>query len=461
MDLYLSSEKTALIVVMLANLLTPFMSSAMNLAIPAIGTEFSASTRLLSWLVASYSLTAAGFMLPFGRLADIVGRRKVFVTGMLLFSIFTLLSGTARSIQSMIFFRTCQGIASSMIFSTGTAIVTSVYPLQARGRALGLTASCAYIGMSLGPVLGGGMSHHFGWRSIFYLTTLIGIFATLLATWGLRAEWADSKGERFDLIGSTCYILALAATLYGLSSVFQEEWAKYILGTGLVLMVIFLCYETKQDYPIFQVGLFRRNTIFAFSNLAAMISYSATFAIGFLISLDLQVVRGYDSQVAGLVLLSQPLIMAILSPFTGTLSDRIEPRLIASWGMGITTLGLFFLIFITADTTLWTIVADLVLLGIGSALFAVPNNNAIMGSVGKELYGVASSTLGTMRLVGGAVSMAVVTSILSIYIGDSDLGRDYAHMLVAASRTAYILLTVICFAGILASLAGRNLKSRH
>ena len=443
---------------MLANLLTPFMSSAINLAVPAIGAELGGSTVLLSWLVASYSLAAAGFMLPFGRLADIVGRRKIFVGGMFLFSLFTLLSGAAWSMPSMILFRVCQGIASSLIFSTGVAIVSSVYPANRRGRAMGMTGACAFIGLSLGPVLGGFMSHEFGWRSIFYLTAAAGLLATLLAAWRLKAEWADARGEKFDFVGSVCYIVALAATLYGFSAVCQAEWGRYVLAAGLVLMAIFLGYEARQESPIFHVALFRHNKALTFANIAALISYSATFAIAFLVSLDLQVVRGYDARVAGFILLSQPLMMAVLAPFTGTLSDRVEPRLLASWGLGLTTLGLSIFIFTTADTALWVTAANLVLVGVGAALFTVPNNNAIMCSVGKEHYGVASSMMGTMRLVGGAVSMAIVTLVLSVYAGDAGPGRDNAPLLAAAARTAYGVLAVICLAGVFASLAGKNKK---
>jgi EmrB/QacA subfamily drug resistance transporter len=455
------NENTALVVVLTAYFLTPFMSSAVNLAIPAIGMEFSSSTLLLSWLVTGYSLATAAFLLPFGRLSDIIGRKKIFVTGMFLFSFFTLLSGKAWSMPGMITFRVCQGISSAMIFSTGMAIIASVYPPHKRGRALGFSAAVSYTGLSLGPALGGFINHYFGWRIIFYLTTLASVSAALLAAWRLKGEWTGAKGEPFDLTGSVYYILAFAATLYGLSALSQTAWAKYALGTGLVVLAFFFSYESKQEYPVFQVGLFRGNTTFTFANLAAMINYSATFAIAFLVSLQLQVVMGCDSQLAGLILLSQPLITAILSPFVGSLSDRVAPRIVASFGMALSAVGLFLFIFVTAATALWLIVANLVLSGIGFAFFITPNNNAIMGAVDKRFYGMASSIQGTMRNTGQAISMAIVTLLLAVYGDGSGMGQEHAQLLANGFRTAFMVFTGICCAGIFTSLAANGHKNHE
>lgn len=358
-------------------------------------------------------------------------------------------------------FRIGQGIATSMIFSTGMAIVTSVYPPHKRGRAMGLTASATYIGLSLGPVVGGFMTHYLGWRSIFYFSAAVGILAALISFWGLKGEWTGAKGEKFDLTGSICYILAQASVLYGLASISNTTSGKYILGLGIILMIIFLVYESKQDYPIFHVSLFRKNAVFAFSNFAAMINYSATFAVGFLVSLLLQVVLDYDSHVAGLILLSQPVIMAIFSPFAGILSDRIEPRFVASTGMGLSTLGLFVFAFITSKISSWLIIINLLLIGLGFALFASPNNNALMGSVEKKFYGVASSILGTSRLTGQAVSMAIVQMLLSVYVGDAGLGQDHTDNLVQAFHAAFIVFTVLCAGGVFASLARGKAHNRR
>ncbi|WP_312420110.1 MFS transporter [Anaerospora hongkongensis] len=453
MNLQLSLESAVLAVVMVTSFLAPFMGSSINLAIPAIGTQYSGSATVLSWVVAGYLLASAAFLLPFGRLADIVGRKKIYVTGIVLFSLFALLSGLAWSIESMIFFRVCQGAASAMIFSTGMAILTSVYPPERRGQAMGLTAAATYIGLSLGPVLGGFLNHNFGWRSIFYFTALIGLIAAILAAWRLKGEWADAKGEKFDLIGSFLCVGSLVAVLYGFSEVSQSRWGIYILGFGVMVTAVFICFESRQQYPIFHVSLFRDNKTFAFSNLAAMINYSATFAVAFVLSLYLQVVMGYDSQVAGLILLSQPIIMVVFSPLAGALSDRIEPAVVASWGMALSTLGLFLFSFLAKETSLWLLIANLVLIGLGFALFASPNNNAIMGAVEKNFYGIAAASLAAVRLIGQSISIAIVTMLLAVHADGGNAGINSAEMIQAGTRTAFLVFAGICGVGIFASLA--------
>ena len=453
MNLHLSLEKTVLLVVMTTSFLTPFMGSATNLAIPAIGAEFNSSPLFLSWIVTSYLLASAAFLLPVGKIADIIGRKKILVTGLISFSFFATLSGLAWSMPSLIVFRTFHGAISTMIFSTGIAILTSVFPPHKRGRAMGITAAATYIGLSLGPVLGGFMTHQLGWRSIFFFTASIAGCAAMLAIWQLKGEWADAREEKFDIIGSLLYIITIPAILYGLSAISNDVSAKFLLAAGLALLIIFAYYESRLQFPIFRVSLFRDNRVFAFSNLAAMINYCATFAISFIVSLYLQVVMGYNSQIAGLIMLSQPLLMALCSPFAGALSDRIEPRIVASCGMGLNTFGLFLFIFVNANTPVWQIIVNLTLIGFGFALFASPNNNAIMGSVGKRFYSIAASTLGTMRLTGQAISMAIITMLLSAYASNTIGKVNDGQTLVDSAHDAFIIFTVICAAGMFASLA--------
>jgi EmrB/QacA subfamily drug resistance transporter len=444
----ISLEKTVLIIVMATSFLTPFIGSSINLAIPAIGRELGGTPATLSWVVSSYLLTTAAFLLPLGRLSDIIGRKKMFISGIISFSLFTLLCGLATFLPGLIVIRSLQGVASAMIFSTSLAILTSVYPVQKRGQALGVTAAATYIGLSLGPVLGGFMNHQLGWRSIFFFTAGLGLFVAGLALWRLKGEWANAAGEPFDWKGSISYVAGIAALLYGFSA-----GTAYMVAAGLIVLIFFIYYESQTDYPILKVSLFRHNTLFAFSCLAAMINYSATFAVGFLLSLYLQLVMGCNSQLAGMILLSSPIVMALLSPVTGTFSDRIEPAVIASWGMGISSLGLFFFVFLTPAAPLWLIAANLAFLGLGFALFASPNNNAIMGSVDKQLYGVAASTLATMRLIGQAASMAVVTLLFLVYAGDTPIGKSSGPVIGETSRAAFAVFSLICAAGVFASRA--------
>jgi len=452
-------KKHALLTITMASFLTPFMGSAMNLAIPSIGAQFNASALQLSWVLTSFILASATFLVPFGRFADIVGRKKVFITGVTSFALFSLLCGLATSVEMLIFFRVLQGIGSAMVFGTTMAILTSVFPPQERGKILGINVATVYIGLSLGPVLGGALNHNLGWQSIFYLCVLISIVVVVLSLAYLKGEWMGAQGESYDLTGAVLYCVGLVAFMYGISSFTTSSWAGYLLAGGLVVLALFARHELKTTYPVLNLKLFSGNVTFTFSNLAALINYSGSFAVTFLISLYLQVVQGYNSQQAGFILLAQPVLMAVLSPFAGKFSDRVQPRLVASWGMALITFGLVLFVFLTRQTPIWFIMINLALLGTGFALFSSPNSNAVMGSVDKRYSGIASSTLGTMRLVGQTISMALATLIIGIYIGDVEFNQADVQQLLKSINTAFIVFAITCFAGVFASLARGNIDN--
>lgn len=452
----MNRERVTLLAVMSTSFLVPFIGSAINLALPALGQEFQSSALLLSWVVTSYLLSSAAFLLPFGRLADIIGRRKIFLTGLSLFSLFSLFCSLSTSIAMLIVFRILQGIASAMIFSTSMAILTSVYPPQRRGKALGMSVASTYIGLSTGPVLGGWMNHNLGWRSIFYFIVLLSLAVSIYTALRLKGEWKGAEGENFDLKGSLLYVVGLTTFLYGVSSLSTSIWFRYIALLGFAGLVLFVRFESKPKYPLIEIKLFVQNISFAFSNLAAMINYSATFALTFLMSIYLQVIVGFSSESAGIILLAQPLLMALFSPLAGSLSDRIEPRIVASTGMALSTIGVFCFIFLGVDTPVGLIIANLALIGLGFALFSSPNTNAVMASVEPRLYGIASSTLGTMRLIGQAVSMAIVTLLMAIYIGNAQLSQADPQLLMKSLHTTFIIFCVLCCLGVLASIARGN-----
>ncbi|AGL00334.1 MFS transporter [Desulfoscipio gibsoniae] len=452
-------KRHTLITITMASFLTPFMGSAVNLAIPSIGEQFNAGAMHLSWVVTSYILASAAFLVPFGRFADIVGRKKVFIAGMIFFTLSSLLCGLAASVEMLIAFRLLQGIGSAMVFGTAMAILTSVFPPQERGKILGINVATVYTGLSLGPVLGGTLNHNLGWPSIFYLCVLIGLAVIIMSLTKLKGEWAGARGESYDITGAVLYSVGLVAFMYGISSITTATWSGYLLIAGLIILAIFIWHEMKTEFPVLNIKLFSRNITFTFSNLAALINYSATSAVGFLLSLYLQVVMGYNSQQAGFILLSQPVLMALLSPFAGKLSDRVQPRVVASWGMTLTTLGLFIFVFLTEQTPIWFVLINLALLGIGFALFSSPNSNAIMGSVEKKFYGIASSTLGTMRLTGQAISMAIATLIMAMFIGHVELNQADVSLLTKSIKTAFIVFAATCLAGIFASLARGNIST--
>ena len=449
----ISNRKIALLVATLASFFTPFMASAVNIAIPSIGSEFSADVILLSWIPTAYLLAAAVFAVPFGRIADINGMKKIFTYGIIIFTLATFLCAVSPSIISLIFFRVLQGIGSAMIFVTGLAIVTSVYPKNQRGKAIGINIASVYIGLSMGPVLGGLLTQHFGWRSIFLVLIPLGIFVIALTLTKLKGEWAECAGEKFDFPGSIIYGLALIILIYGFS-ILPAQNGIILVILGLLGIIGFALFELRIKNPVFEVRLFK-NITFGFSSLAALINYSATFAVVFLLSLYLQYIKGMDPQMAGIILVAQPVIMAITSPIAGRLSDRFSPGLIASIGMTITTVSLLGFVFITSSTSIMYIITVLVVLGFGLGLFSSPNTNAIMSSVEKRFYGIASATVGTMRLIGQMLSMGIAILVFSLFIGNVQISPSNYPALLTSITTVFTICTILCFIGIFASLARR------
>ncbi len=445
--------KTAtLIITAISSFLTPFMGSSINIALPSIGEQFSMDAVLLSWVATAYLLTAAVFLIPFGRLADIHGRKRIFTYGIEIMVVSSVFSAMSPSAPILIALRVFQATGGAMIFGTGVAILTSVFPARERGKALGINVAAVYLGLSLGPFLGGLLTQHFGWRSIFWANVPLCLFALSLILWKLKGEWADARGEKFDYAGSVIYGISLVTFIYGLSEL-PAIWAGWLILAGVLGIWAFVRWEMRVASPVFQIGLFRNNAVFAFSNLAALINYCATFAIGFLLSLYLQNPRGLNPQSAGLILVSQPVVMAIISPFAGRLSDRVEPRIMASIGMALTFLGLVFFSFLTGETAMELIIANLVILGIGFGLFSSPNTNAVMGSVGREFYGVASATMGTMRLTGNMLSMGLVMLLFALYMGKVQITPEYYPLFLQSVRVAFAIFAALCLGGIFASLA--------
>ena len=449
------TQRTALIIAGLAAFLAPFMGSSINIALPAIGRQFHADAVTLSWVATGYLLAAAVFLVPFGRLGDIKGRKKVFVAGIITYSLSTILSAVAPSIGALVAFRVIEGLGGAMIFGTGIAILTSVFPPHERGRALGINTAASYLGLSLGPVLGGFLIHDLGWRSIFLVNIPLCILIVYLVTRRLHGEWAEAKGERFDLGGALLYGLALIGVMLGFARLPRLLGAG-LLCLGIVLAGAFVHRENRVPSPVINLGLFRTNRVFAFSNLAALINYMATFASGFFLSLYLQYLNGLNAQQAGLVLIAQPAMMALFSPLAGRLSDRIEPRIVASLGMAFSAGGLFLLIFLHAHRDLAFVVGSLALLGFGFALFSSPNTNAAMGSVDKKSFGVASAALSTMRLVGQMFSMGIAVMILTLFVGQVQISAANELSFLHAVRTGFAVFAALCFAGIFASLARGN-----
>jgi EmrB/QacA subfamily drug resistance transporter len=447
-----TNEHVALVVTTLAAFLTPFMGSATNVALPAIAREMGLDAVALSWVATAYILSAAVFLVPFGKLADIHGRKRVFVSGLVVYTATSALCAVAPSFPLLLAGRVAQGLGGGMIFGTSVALLTSIFPPGKRGLVLGVNVAAVYLGLSLGPPLGGVLTQQLGWRSVFVTNVVLGALATALAMRGLVGEWKESPGDRLDGAGTVLYGVGLCALMYGLGRLPSATGAA-LVGLGVATLVGFVAWERRAAHPLLDMALFAENRVFAFSNLAALINYAATFAVGFLLSLYLQSVRGLGAQAAGGVLAVQPLVQAALSPFAGRLSDRVDPRVVASSGMGLIAFGLALLALVGSATSAAYLVGCLVLLGAGFGLFSSPNTNAVMGSVERRSYGVASATLATMRLVGQMLSMGVASGVLALFVGRAAVGPEHAAGFVAGMRAAFALYALLCVAGVFASLA--------
>lgn len=439
-----------LIAVTLASFITPYIGSATNIALPLIGMEFSVDAITLGWIPTVYLLTSAVFLVPAGRIADMYGLKRIFTIGMGIFTLAAFLCGFATSAPLLIACEVLLGLGGAMIYATGIAILSYAFPASERGRVFGITVAAVYIGLSAGPLIGGVLTIAFGWRSIFFIIVPAGLLTLILTVTGIRGEWGDRRRRPFDSTGALIYGIMLFSLIYGLSLI-PSLTGFTLIGVACIAFVAFIVHELRVESPVLNIRLFSGNRTFTLSNLAALINYSATASVAFLMSLYLQYNRGFDPMTAGLVLIAQPVMMALFSPPAGRLSDIFEPRVVASAGMGITALCLAAFFFLAEDTPLLVIIGILMLLGSGLAFFSSPNMNAIMSSVKKEHYGVASGMTGTMRLIGQMLSMGIAMMIFSVIIGQVQITATSHSELLQSIHIAFAFAAVLCTAGVICS----------
>jgi EmrB/QacA subfamily drug resistance transporter len=443
----------------LAAFLPPYMASSLTVALPTIGREFSMPAVDLSWVITAYLLAIAACIMPFGKAGDLYGRRRIFLWGALLYSIATVVAGCMNSAAAFLVLRVIQGVGASMIFSTGTALLVSVVDPSKRGMMLGLNVASTYTGLAAGPSLGGILTQHLGWRSLFFTAAPLGLLIVIVVLFCVRKDQRSPSHHRFDVVGSAVYAMALVALIIGLPDLMSLRGSLF-LAAAVVFAGAFLLVESRATEPIVHFELFRRSTVFAFSSIAALLNYSATHGAGFLLSLYLQYVKGMPPRNAGLVMIFWPLLMAVFSPLAGKCSDRIEPRVVASTGMGLTAFALFYFCSLGPETPLSRIIAGLTLLGTGIAFFSSPNMSAVMGSVEKQYYGIAVSMVGTMRLIGQMFSMGIVAFIMNTFIGNEVITGSHHPAFIRCARMSFLVFGCLCTLGVFASLArGRVRKS--
>jgi EmrB/QacA subfamily drug resistance transporter len=447
-----STQRMVLLVATTAGFLSTFMASAINIALPHIEAQWKVSAVVLGWIQLAYILAAAALLMPVGRMADAYGRKRFFVAGMTAFSVLVLAAALSPSASVLIALRLLQGVATAFLFATTTAMVTLAFAPEERGRALGMQVGGVYLGLTLGPVLGGLITDGLGWRYIFVIVGAVGVVNTALTLRQLRGvEWREPKPASFDLAGSVTWAVALSVLLVGFSLLpGVAGWALIVAGAAGI--VGFLWWETRVADPVLNVDLLRSNRVFAFSNVATFINYASTYAMTFLMSLYLQYNKGLTARGAALVLVTGTVVQAVFSPVSGRLSDRVPARYVASAGMAMCVLGLGAFIFLGVDTPYWYIITTLCVLGLGFGFFATPIVYAIMGSVDRSYTGVASATIGTMRLTGQSISIGLATLVLAVIVGSHPItSADYPHFMTSV-RVTFAIFTVLSILGVAASL---------
>jgi EmrB/QacA subfamily drug resistance transporter len=446
-----SVQQAALIMVLLNAFTTPLMLSATNVALPRIAEDLNLDAVMLGWIPMAFLMASAMFVLVFGRVADMVGRKRIFLIGTASVIISSLLASMATNGALLISARFLQGVSAAMLYATQIAIISSVFPPQQRGRAIGMTVSIIYLGLTCGPLLGGFLIDLYGWRASFVFHIPLAIVVFLIGLFKVPGEWsADARGE-FDIKGAVLYGLSILLLCIGVSTL-PETSGFLLLILGLSGVWAFIKLEKRLDHPIFDVSLFVKNRVFAFSCFASFIIYTAVFANIVLISLYLQYLKGMSATMAGAILMIQPLTMAILSPFAGRLSDNIEPRVIASIGMALTAFGLLMLGLLNAHSSISFLIGALVVTGFGFSLFSSPNANAIMSAVEKQHYGSATGSLATMRILGQMMSMALVTLVFAVVIGQVKIEPAVYQNLQQAINFCFFVSASLCIPGFIFSL---------
>lgn len=445
-------ERRILFTIMLTSFLTPFTGSALNLALPSLGEEFGASPAELGWVLGSFLLAAIVVLLPFGKLADRYGKRRFFIMGNGIFAATSLIAVFAPNMFSLIAIRVLQGIGSAMTFATSMSILTLVIPKNRRGWAMGWNVAVVYTGLTLGPAVGGFLNFYYGWQSIFIVLAALGGLAFLTARHFIQEEWYEDSSPHWDKKGALLYGCAILLIIYGLSQLLSQPLAPYLLAAGLLLFLVFFRYELQAENPLLSVTLLQGNRPFSLSCLAALLNYCATFATSLLLSLYLQSILGLSSRGAGVILLSQPIIMALLSPVTGKLSDKYAPNKLAALGMAVITVGLGGFALTVHTLSLYLLIPMLIITGVGFALFAAPNNNAIMSSVEKKHYSLAASLLSTVRLLGQVLSVALMNLVLSLSWPDLTITEELARNTILA----LLLFALLSGIGVMPAAAKRK-----
>ena len=406
--------------VLLAVGIGTFMSaldtSVVNIVLPVVSRDFVSDVATIEWVVTIYLLVVSGLLLSFGRLGDLRGNKPIYVLGFVLFITGSALAGLAPNEFALIGFRAFQALGAAMIFANAPAILTKNFPAEQRGQALGLQGMMTYLGLTVGPSLGGWLTTQFGWRAVFYINIPVGLLALLLTQRVIPRDPPKENAERFDLVGAATFMTGLVLLLLALNQGNAWGWTSplvlSILIIALFVLGIFIFVERRVQMPMLDLSLFRVR-LFSAAAASAVLNYICLYSVLFLMPFYLIQGRGLSTGQAGLLLTAQPLVMAFAAPLSGTLSDRIGSRLPGTLGMAILAVGLFMLSRLGANSSQGEIVLGLGIVGLGTGMFVSPNSSALMGSAPRNRQGIAAGILATARNVGMVLGVGLAGAIFT------------------------------------------------
>ena len=454
----LNLENYVIAVAAITSFFAVFLSSGVIVAVPSIATEFGMSNIVQNWIATIFLLLVAIFTIPAGQLSGKFGLKKSLVLGLFVYLLSSIGTCLAFSTEVFLIFRIIQGIGVAFINVAAMAMVVSAVSPKNRGKALGLTVTGVYMATSLSPVIGGSLTYYFGWRAIFYFVIPFLLVCIILMLVKIPQEWKTGENDPIDKIGSIIYGIGILFFIYGFTRLKSSIGATLAI-LGAILLIGFVLWELKEKYPVFNMRLFK-NAKFASSNLAAFCGYLAVFVVTTILSYHLQYVRGMNSQVTGLFLIVTPIVMAILAPIAGKLSDKIYPQKLAAIGMAIGSVALGIFAFLNNNTSFYVIIIAMLLQGMGVGLFSSPNTNSMMSSFPAKETSTASASVATMRTIGQTMSLGMLTLIFAFVMGNVPIIPKYYPLLITSSQIACGISTILCVASVFASLVGIKSKDK-
>lgn len=449
-------EKIVLIVATLTSFFTVFLSSAVMVAVPSLASEFGMSNIIQNWVTMLFFLAVAIFTIPAGQLSGKFGLKKSMVFGSAVYILSSIVAVFSINSEMFLIYRLIQGIGVSFLNVASMAMVVSAFSPQERGKAIGINVTGVYLATSTSPVIGGFLNFQFGWRSIFLTSVPFLILILVLLISQIKEEWITMGEVPIDWKGCIVYSLGILLFIYGFTRL-DESIGIILTVVGIIVLGLFVALELREKYPVFDVKFFK-NPKFSSANFAALTAYLATFAVTTIVNYHLQYIRGYDSQMAGLILLVAPLIQVIMAPISGRLSDKVNPQKLAAIGMFFGAISLAMLSMLGDSTPLWFLIVAMISHGLGFGIFSSPNTNAIMGSVPPKDTPVASASVATMRVIGQTMSMGMLTLVFAFVMGNVPMVEKYFPLLITSSQITCLICMVLCVASVFASLVGIKSK---